>query len=522
MSTTHERLPAATEQALGALLVQEGLLSAAQLLGAQQYAWEHRLDLRQAILKLKLVPAETVEKILADRVPALEPVAPAEGSPGLPAYPPAVVTETLAVAVVDSSGGVPAAVEPVPPLPLDRLKQEKDIKNDLKEIAESASPPDLVTQIFQRALEARATDVHFDPQDRGCRIRFRIDGQLHEVLELQKDMAVSLVSRMKVMANLNIVERRHAQDGRISIRLDQYNRDLRIATFPTILGEKVVVRIHEALHEALSFDQLGLSDRQAEQLRNLCSKPYGAVLVAGPVGAGKTTTLYSCLSRVNIPTRNLLTIEDPIEFRLPGVNQSQVDSKHENSFTEGLKAMLRQDPDVIMIGEIRDEETAHIGIRAAMTGVLVFSTIHASDCPSTIGNLYDFKIPGYLLSNTLLGVVSQRLLRRVCPYCRVQFEPDESQRQVLGLGPDDLPGLMLNQGQGCPACFQTGYLGRVGVYEIMEIGEILRELIFQQISKDVLRRVAIELGMQTLKQSALEKVIEGYTTIDEVYRVIAM
>ncbi len=324
------------------------------------------------------------------------------------------------------------------------------------------------------------------------------------------------------MANLNIVERRHAQDGRIQHRFRDQMRDLRVATVPTVLGEKVVVRLHEAISEAYGFDLLGLSSEQAEQLGSICSKPYGAVLVAGPVGAGKTTTLYTCLSRVNSPTRNVMTIEDPIERRLPGVNQIQVDHRSDLTFGTGLKAMLRQDPDVIMIGEIRDEETAHIGIRAALTGVLVFSTIHASDAPSTLGNLYDFKIPGYMLSNTLLGVISQRLLRKICPYCKEVFEADEQQLQILGLDPDEYQGATLARGVGCPSCFQTGYLGRSGIFEIMEVNDTIRELIFQQISKDVLRRVASDMGMRTLRQSAVDKVLEGATTLEEVFRVVSM
>ena len=324
------------------------------------------------------------------------------------------------------------------------------------------------------------------------------------------------------MSNLNIVERRHAQDGRITIRHKDRSRDLRIATSPTILGEKVVVRIHESLNDAFRFEQLGLSHSDSEVLGGLCDKPYGAVLVAGPVGAGKTTTLYSCLSRVNVPSRNIMTIEDPIEHRLAGVNQMQVNNHVDVGFGEGLKGLLRQDPDVIMIGEIRDEETAQIGIRAAMTGVLVFSSIHAADCPGTIGNLYEFKIPGYLLSNTLLGIISQRLMRKICPYCRVMIEATEKEYMLLGLDREEVPDLQLARGQGCESCFQTGYLGRTGIFEIMEIGDVLRELIFQQISKDVLRKVAVELGMQTLRQGAVDRVLQGLSTVEEVYRVVAM
>jgi type II secretory ATPase GspE/PulE/Tfp pilus assembly ATPase PilB-like protein len=244
--------------------------------------------------------------------------------------------------------------------------------------------------------------------------------------------------------------------------------------------------------------------------------------VAGPVGAGKTSTVYNCLGKINSPTLNIMSIEDPIEHRIEGINQTQVDSRAEMGFNEGLKAMLRQDPDVIMIGEIRDDETARIGIRAALTGVLVFSTIHASDSPSTIGNLYNFGIPGYQISSSLVAIVSQRLIRKVCPYCRVTYPADAKIMAALDLDPVEYDGLMLHRGLGCPACFQTGYLGRTGIFELMEVGEELRELIFQQIPKDILRRVAIDLGMQTLKRSAVDKILEGTTTVEEAYRVVSM
>ncbi|WP_435017144.1 GspE/PulE family protein [Tundrisphaera sp. TA3] len=513
-----DRLPAATELALGAVLVQDGLLSAAQLLAVQQYGAEHHLDLLQSITKLKMVDEGRIRGILVDRIPLIQPSA----SPLLVTSPAPATDHPLA-------GPTPPAASPQTPVlattgdhPPDLAQRELDIRDELKAIAATAGSPDLVAQIFDRAFETRATDIHFDPQDACLRVRFRIDGQLHDVLELDTAYATSLVSRIKLLADLNIVERRHSQDGRIRLPHGEKMRDLRVATLPTIMGEKIVVRVHETIAHSYGFDTLGLTSRETEQLSNICTKPYGCVLVAGPVGAGKTTTLYTCLNRVNSPTRNVMTIEDPIEHRLPGLNQTQVDSRNTVGFSEGLKAMLRQDPDVIMIGEIRDEETAHIGIRAAMTGVLVFSTIHASDAPGTIGNLYDFKIPGYLLSNTLLAIISQRLLRKICPYCKVEYLATEQHYSMLGLDPADHPDLTLSRGEGCSACFQTGYLGRSGIFEIMEIGEVLRELIFQQISKDVLRRVAIDLGMRTLRQNAVDKVLEGATTVEEVYRVVAM
>ena len=536
MSAPHDRLPPATEQALGALLVQDGSLSAAQLLAVHQYGHEQDLDLRQAILKLNLLPEERLRAVLVDQVPLVQPQAglpivpaglrpPADGPPAIPDLHPSA-TETWPVAPAEARAATPGdgtnALAPRPDAPLDRTQRERDIRDELKEIAATAASPDLVAQIFNRAFETRATDIHFDPQESFFRVRYRIDGQLHDVLELEQAFATSLVSRLKVMANLNIVERRHSQDGRIRYLYNDQPRDLRVATLPTMLGEKIVVRVHEAMTQDFGFDFLGLTSAQADQLNRICEKPYGAVLVAGPVGAGKTTTLYTCLSRVNSPARNVMTIEDPIERRMVGVNQTQVDIKAGLDFSAGLKAMLRQDPDVLMIGEIRDEETAHIGIRAALTGVLVLSTIHASDAPSTLGNLYDFKIPGYLLSNTLLAVISQRLLRKICPYCKVTFEADEKQLSMLGLDPLVHEGIELARGEGCPACFQTGYLGRSGIFEIMEINDTLRELIFQQISKDVLSRVASDMGMRTLRQSAVDKVLAGATTLEEIYRVVSM
>ena len=295
-----------------------------------------------------------------------------------------------------------------------------------------------------------------------------------------------------------------------------------MATFPTIYGEKIVIRIHEVLTDAVGFSHLGMTPSQAETLDRLIVQPYGAVLVAGPVGAGKTSTLYNCLERINSPLRNVMTIEDPIEHRMPGVNQTQVGSSPgDMSFSEGLRALLRQDPDIVMIGEIRDEETARIGIRASLTGVLVFSTLHGSDAPSTISNLVNFGIPGYQLSSSLLAIVSQRLIRKICPYCRVAYTPDDKLLLALELDPDEHRGVNFHRGLGCPACFQTGYMGRTGVFEIMVVGEELRDLIFQQIPKDVLRRVAVDLGMRTLKQSAVDKIVEGVTTVEEVYRVVS-
>ncbi|WP_165230305.1 GspE/PulE family protein [Aquisphaera insulae] len=492
------------EETLVLALIRRGLVTGDQIRSAQQYGMDRGRDLRQAILEMNLISPDLLNQLAFERLAAIagDPTA-AKLAPGPP-----------------SSAELPAKATS-PSLSPDRTQHHRDIRKELQELLLTAPLPEVVGQILERAFDCRATDIHFDSQETGLRVRYRIDGQLQDILFVEPASATAMISRMKVMANLNIVERRHPQDGRISIMHQNRPRDLRLATFPTIYGEKIVIRIHEVLTSLVGFTHLGMSQHQADLLDHLVAQPYGAILVAGPVGAGKTSTLYNSLERINSPLRNVMTIEDPIEHRIPGVNQTQVNTQGEMGFGEGLRAMLRQDPDVIMIGEIRDEETARIGIRAALTGVLVFSTLHGSDAPSTISNLYNFGIPGYQLSSSLLAIVSQRLIRRICPYCRIASPADEKVLVGLELDPDEHRGLTLHRGLGCPACFQTGYMGRTGIFEIMVVGEELRDLIFQQIPKDVLRRVAVDLGMRTLKQSAVDKVLDGTTTVEEVYRVVS-
>jgi type IV pilus assembly protein PilB len=351
-------------------------------------------------------------------------------------------------------------------------------------------------------------------------IRLRIDGMLTDAFQPPLSLAPAISSRLKVMTELDIANRHSPQDGHTTVRVGNRKIDIRLSVIPTVFGERVVLRLLDQSQTRLSLDEVGMTRAMQGDFVELVSRNTGMILVTGPTGSGKTTTLYGGLGKIDRSTRNVMTIEDPIENRILGVNQAQVSA--DMRFSDGLRAMLRQDPDVIMIGEIRDDETARIGIRAAVTGVLVFSSIHGSDSPSTIGNLYNFGIPGYQLSNSLLGIVSQRLIRKICPYCRINYPADEKVLRGLDLDPQEHEGLLLHRGQGCPACFQTGYLGRTGIFEIMEVGDELRDLIFQQIPKDVLRRVAIDLGMQTLKQSAVDKILEGVTTAEEVYRVVSM
>jgi len=486
----------AGELALITVLIKKGLLSPDQIRTAQVYSTEHNRDIRQAILELNLISPELLNQLAFERLSALAD----NGDP--------------------KAAGTALSTAATPLLP-DRTQHHRDVRKDLQEKSATVTLSELVSQVLERACDCDATDIHFDPLESGLRIRYRIDGQLQDILFVEPAMATPVISRLKIVSNLNIVERKHSQDGRITILHHNKPRDLRVATFPTIFGEKIVIRIHEVLTDVSGFTHLGMTNAQADVLDKLIAQPYGAILVAGPVGAGKTSTLYNCLERINSPAKNVMTIEDPIEHRIPGVNQCQINNAGDMGFSEGLRAMLRQDPDVVMIGEIRDDETARIGIRAALTGVLVFSTLHGSDAPSTISNLYNFGIPGYQLSSSLLAIVSQRLIRKICPYCRVTYAPDEKVLTALELDPDEHAELHLHRGLGCPACFQTGYLGRTGIYEIMVIGEELRDLIFQQIPRDVLRRVAVDLGMRTLKHTAVDKILEGVTTVEEAYRVVS-
>jgi type II secretory ATPase GspE/PulE/Tfp pilus assembly ATPase PilB-like protein len=466
-------------------LTRSGLLSPDQLVIAQQYARDHNCDIRQAILELNLISTERLNAIAFAHLTAL-----ASGPP-----------------------------EAIPSLRPNRTELERDIRERLSEVAEDGTVSDLVDQIIGRAVECRATDVHIDPLPDAYRVRYRLDGQLHDVLRLESAAAGSVIGRIKVTSDLNIVEHYRSQDGRMTVVSDGQPQDVRISTIPAAHGEKVVIRIVKAMPGGFQLDGLGMPPAEMEKIRRLVTKPYGAILVGGPVGAGKTTTLYSCLSYVNHSTRNVMTIEDPIEHQIPGVNQIQVSPRHDMTFGGGLRAVLRQDPDVVMIGEIRDEETAQVGVRAALTGVLMLSSIHAEDAASTISRLYSYGLPGHLLAVGLQGFVAQRLIRKICPYCRVRYPAAEGVLESLGVDPAEHEGLLLQRGQGCAACFQTGYLGRTGVFEIMEIGEELRDLILHQTSKGVLRQVAIDLGMSPMRQGAIDKILDGTTTVEEVYRV---
>lgn len=386
-------------------------------------------------------------------------------------------------------------------------------------VDETATAVQIVTAIFEGAIHARATDIHIEPQVPRMRVRYRIDGMLFDVLTVPQALEMSIISRIKVLADMNITERRLPQDGRLSFHLSDQVYHMRVATIPTAHGEKVVLRLLQASNVLTGLKQLGLQPDDEQRLRHLIAKPQGMILVTGPIGSGKTTTLYAALNEVNILTNNIVTIEDPIEYQLPGINQVEVDTKIGLTFASGLRSVLRQDADILMVGEIRDVETALVAVRAALTGQQLFSTLHTVDAPSAITTLGNFGIQPYLIASALSGVVAQRLVRRICQECRQWYTPAPAVLRQLGLNPAERPW-QFAYGSGCETCYYTGYLGRTGLFEICRISETLRHRIILQESEQGLKAAATAEGMHTLQQSGIAKIVAGLTTPQEVMREV--
>jgi len=390
----------------------------------------------------------------------------------------------------------------------------------MRDLVDRASVPRLVTSMIDRAIKSRATDIHFDPQDTGLRVRYRIDGLLQDVITLPQQMSSGVITRLKILANMDISERRLPQDGHIHMEIDAKEYDMRVASVRTSLGEKLVLRLLVEENVITGLSQLGLDPKQQEVMEALIRKPYGLLLVTGPVGSGKTTTLYCSLNQVNILTKNVTTIEDPIEYKLRGTNQLEVNYRINFGFADGLRALLRQDPDIMMVGEIRDDETAKITIRAAMTGVLVFSTLHANDAASAVMALVHQGVPRFLISSAVIGIVSQRLVRQVCEHCKEDYRPPLEVCLEMGMPREEAENFVGKRGAGCAECFYTGYRGRTGIFEIMTVDDELADLVLKQAGKDEIRRAAIASGMQTLQESALQKVREGITTPEQLFATV--
>jgi type IV pilus assembly protein PilB len=390
---------------------------------------------------------------------------------------------------------------------------------ELKESADEAPVVKLVNMVLADAIQKGGSDIHFEPYEKVYRIRFRIDGVLHEMLAPPKRLEPAITSRLKIMANLDIAERRLPQDGRIKLRYNTREIDFRVSILPTIFGEKAVLRILDKEALRLDLAQLGFDAWSLEQFQTAIHQPYGMVLITGPTGSGKTTTLYSGIHTINSPDHNIMTAEDPVEYNLKGVNQVQINEGVGRTFAAVLRSFLRQDPDVILVGETRDLETAQIAIRAALTGHLVFSTLHTNDCASTIARLVDMGIPPFLVASSLVLILAQRLGRRICKDCKEPFEIDEATLEPYGHHPQGLGQVTVYRGVGCQTCGGTGMKGRVAIYEIMPISQEVRDMILKDAPTGELRRVAQTQGMKTLRQAGLFKVLDGTTTVEEILRV---
>ncbi len=390
--------------------------------------------------------------------------------------------------------------------------------DELKELSESNPVKKLLNLVLLQAIRDKASDIHFEPFENEYKMRYRIDGVLYEMIPPPKHIAAALSSRIKVMANLDIAERRLPQDGRISLTVQGNPIDLRVSVLPTMFGESVVLRVLDRSQISLDLDKLGFRPDDLELVHQLIYKPNGIVIVTGPTGCGKTTTLYAALEELNNIERKVITTEDPVEYDIDGVIQVQMKTDIGLTFARCLRSILRQDPDVVMVGEIRDLETAEIAAQASLTGHIVFTTLHTNDAPSSIARLLDLGIEPFLITATLEGIIAQRLVRRICNKCKTTYEPTEVQLTELGLTPDKLNGKKFHYGRGCSRCNNTGYRGRIALFEIMVFNDELRELVMEQASTNLLRNAAQKAGMRLLRDNGLAAIYDGITTIDEVVK----
>ncbi|UCC98314.1 MAG: type II secretion system ATPase GspE [Phycisphaerales bacterium] len=431
----------------------------------------------------------------------------------------AAITSVIDVAYEQRTTVIEEVVEELDSQNLDQLVDEVAASDDLLDVVNRPPVIRLVNDILFRALQLRASDIHVHPYESKIQIRYRIDGLLYDTLSLNRNVLPLIVSRIKVMAGMDIAERRLPQDGRCSVRLGQREVDLRISTVPTSYGERSVLRLLDKSTALFGLDELGLWKDDLEKFDSLLTHSHGVIFVTGPTGSGKSTTLYACLNRINSAEKNVITIEDPIEYQLDGISQIQVASKKGMTFATSLRHVLRQDPDVIMVGEVRDIETARMAIQSSLTGHLVFSTLHTNDSAGAVSRLLDLGVEPYLVSSSLIAIIAQRLVRKVCPDCREPADPSPHELRELGLGEVGGNDGKFFVGAGCEKCFQTGYRGRTGIYEMMMINEHVQNLIYKRETAGTIKRVALDAGLQTLRMDGARKVLAGATTIAEVLRV---
>ena len=398
---------------------------------------------------------------------------------------------------------------------ISEIEEKADLLDDISD----APIIKLANHIISQSVKARASDIHMEPYQDSFKVRYRVDGILYDLLSPPKWVQPALISRIKVMAKMNIAEKRLPQDGRFDVKIGNQEIDVRISTIPTSFGERVVLRLLAKSASLISLSDLGIASDKLNLLANLVKSPNGIILVTGPTGSGKTTTLYAILSSINIPDINIITIEDPIEYKIKGISQIQVNPKINLTFAGGLRSIVRQDPDVILVGEIRDQETAEIAVQSALTGHLVFSTLHTNDSASAITRLVDIGVEPFLISSSVLAVVAQRLIRVLCRNCKQPYTPDNSTLESIGITPDQFQETTIYRADGCENCFHTGYKGRTGIFEIMLMDSSLKSLILTTYDSSQIKDAALNLNMVTLRQDGIQKVLSGISTIEEVIRV---
>jgi type IV pilus assembly protein PilB len=424
--------------------------------------------------------------------------------------------EELDTALQALDGGLGAAV--ADDMDLSSAGSDEDVGR--AQMEDEAPIIRVVNVVIQQGIKDRASDIHIEPDRRGVRIRYRIDGVLHEVMRVPKYVHAPLVSRIKIMADMNIAERRLPQDGRIHIRHEGKDFDLRVSSLPTVFGEKVVMRILDQSSVLIGLNKLGMFAETQAQLESIIVQPNGMILSTGPTGSGKTTTQYSILNKINSVERNILTIEDPVEYQLPGLSQVHVNRKAGLTFASAMRSFLRQDPDIIMVGEIRDLETAETAVQASLTGHLVLSTLHTNDAPSAITRLMDMGVEPFLIASSIIGILAQRLGRRICPNCKEPYKPPAEALHRVGFNVEDMENVVFYRGRGCEQCRHTGYRGRQGIFEMMIINEEIQDLTVKRAPLSEIRAAALANGMKTLKMDGFQKVLEGITTVEEVMRVV--
>ena len=521
---------------LGELLVENGYVTGEQL----ATALSRQLGLGIVNLQMIEIP-EDILNMVPPQILRKHKVLPFEYKPGAPNTLHLAMSDPMDTVAIDDIGIVTnLSIEPVLStsqsimLALDKYYGNTDLKNAAEEYArekthvqEDASKENaevtnspivqLVTTMIESAVRQRASDIHIEPGARNLRIRFRIDGALYERANYNNNLLGAIVTRIKIVSGMDISEKRKPLDGRMTQIVDKLEYDIRVSTLPTVYGEKVVMRLASKSALNRSKDQLGLRPDEMEVFDRILSNPNGILLVTGPTGSGKSTTLYTALSELNREDVNIVTVEDPVEANINGINQVQVNPKAELSFASALRSILRQDPDIIMIGEIRDQETASIAVQASITGHLVVSTLHTNSAASTVTRLEDMGLEAYLIADSVIGIIAQRLVRRLCPDCKQPYEATEEEKRLLGVDLDK--PLTLYKRVGCPKCANTGFAGRTGVYEIMEVTHNLKLIIERKGTADEIKNEALKEGMKTLRMSATKYVLEGMTTVDEMKKV---